>query len=301
MRTSNIPTEIDNALREEVGVSEIKSMRRVGGGCINDTRIIETDQGNFFVKINLEGEKSMFETERLSLKLMYETNSIRVPQPFYIGTFESGGSFFIMEKLDLNPPVSNSHKLLGNRLAKLHVTSPPEDVTGFGFPVDNYIGDTPQINTPYISDWISFFTDKRLRYQLQLAEENGFDLWNLGKPLINKVPSLFEGMSSESLNRRSLIHGDLWGGNWSALSDGEPVLYDPASYYAQAEAEFGIMVMFGGFNRSVFDEYHKILPQEPGFDKRVQMYELYHTLNHLNIFGGGYLGSAKSIMKSLVN
>lgn len=121
------------------------------------------------------------------------------------------------------------------------------------------------------------------------------EIWNLGAKVIAKIPQWFVGLHFKP----SLLHGDLWSGNWSADDAGNPVLFDPATYYGHSEAELSIMNMFGGFSSTFWKEYHKSIPKAPMFEERMQLYELYHYLNHYNIFGVGYRGSCIRIMRSL--
>lgn len=168
---------------------------------------------------------------------------------------------------------------------------------GFGFDMDNTIGSTPQKN-PWTSDWVTFFRDHRLGYQLQLAEElyRDFDIVEKGRRLLDKLPYIFRDVKVEPC----LLHGDLWSGNIAADDSGAPVILDPACYYGHNEAEFG-MSWCAGFGSSFYDAYFKVIPKQPGFEKRRELYRLYHYLNHYNLFGSSYRSSSISIIQTFVN
>ncbi|ONL92941.1 Protein-ribulosamine 3-kinase chloroplastic [Zea mays] len=164
---------------------------------------------------------------------------------------------------------------------------------GYGFPVDNTIGSTPQINT-WTDDWIEFYSKHRLGYQLELASRRYGDsaILEKGQRLIKNIRPLFDGAVIEPC----LLHGDLWSGNISSDSNGDPVILDPACYYGHNEAEFG-MSWCAGFGGDFYNAYFQVMPKQPGFEKRRDLYLLYHYLNHYNLFGSGYRSSAMSIIE----
>ncbi|KAI8545201.1 hypothetical protein RHMOL_Rhmol07G0023500 [Rhododendron molle] len=268
---------------------EISKIRTIGGGCINLASRYETDAGSFFVKTNRSIGPSMFEGEALGLSAMYETSSIRVPRPFKVGALPTGGSFIIMEFIEFGASRSNQ-SALGRKLAEMHKAGKSEK--GFGFDVDNTIGSTPQINT-WASDWIEFYGERRLGYQLKLARDQYGDstIYEKGQRLVKNMGPLFENVVIEPC----LLHGDLWSGNVSSDKNGEPVILDPACYYGHNEAEFG-MSWCAGFGGSFYDAYFEVMPKQPGFESRRDLYMLYHYLNHYNLFGSGYRSSAMSII-----
>ncbi|KAJ6840142.1 protein-ribulosamine 3-kinase, chloroplastic [Iris pallida] len=231
----------------------------------------------------------MFEGEAIGLGAMYATKSIRVPRPFKVGPLPTGGSFIIMEFIEFGSSRGNQSDL-GRKLAEMHKAAKSDK--GFGFDVDNTIGSTPQINT-WSSDWIEFFAEHRLGYQLKLALEayGDSDMFGKGQRLMKNMQPLFEG----SVLEPCLLHGDLWSGNISSDKNGDPVILDPACYYGHNEAEFG-MSWCAGFGGSFYDSYFKVMPKQPGFEKRRDLYMLYHYLNHYNLFGYGYRSSAMSII-----
>ncbi|XP_058104763.1 protein-ribulosamine 3-kinase, chloroplastic isoform X1 [Magnolia sinica] len=315
----------DDPIREwiltEGNATQITRISSIGGGCINLANRYDTDAGSFFVKTNRSIGPSMFEGEALGLSAMFDTKSIRVPKPFKVGSLPLGGSYIIMEFVEFGSSRS-SQSILGRKLAEMHKAGQSD--RGFGFDVNNTIGSTPQINT-WSSDWVEFFAEHRLGYQLKLAREEYGDSniyekgivqemvfsppflhvflgrligscflvipYLTGQRLIKNLRSLFENVEIEPC----LLHGDLWSGNVSSDKNGEPVILDPACYYGHNEAEFG-MSWCAGFGGSFYNSYFEVMPKQPGFENRRDLYMLYHYLNHYNLFGSGYRSSAMSIM-----
>lgn len=288
MATSNDP--VREWILTEGKASEIKRIGSVGGGCINLANRYDTDVGSFFVKTNRSIGPDMFEGEALGLTLMYETNTIRVPRPFKVGPLPRGGSYIIMEFIEFGASRSGQ-ALLGRKLAEMHKAGKSEK--GFGFDVDNTIGSTPQKNT-WTSDWMDFYAEHRLGYQLKLARDQYGDstIYERGQRLVKNLRPLFENVVIEPC----LLHGDLWSGNITYDKSGEPVILDPACYYGHNEAEFG-MSWCASFGGSFYNAYFEVMPKQPGFEKRKDLYLLYHYLNHYNLFGSGYRSSAMSIME----
>lgn len=269
--------------------TQITRISPVGGGCINLASRYDTDAGSFFVKTNRSIGPSMFEGEALGLGAMYETKSIRVPRPFKVGPLPTGGSYIIMEFIEFGRS-RGDQAVLGRKLAEMHKAGKSEK--GFGFEVDNTIGSTPQINT-WTSDWVKFYAEHRLGYQLKLALDQYGDstIYAKGEKLMKNLGRLFENVEIEPC----LLHGDLWSGNISSDKNGEPVILDPACYYGHNEAEFG-MSWCAGFGGSFYNAYFEVMPKQAGFEKRRDVYMLYHYLNHYNLFGSGYRSSAMSII-----
>ncbi|KAJ0572466.1 putative protein-ribulosamine 3-kinase [Helianthus annuus] len=273
--------------------TQITGISPVGGGCINLASRYNTDAGSFFVKTNRRIGPEMFEGEALGLSAMYETKSIRVPKPFKVGAFPTGGSYIIMEYIEVGSS-RGDQSILGRKLAEMHKAAKSEN--GFGFHVDNTIGSTPQINT-WTSDWIEFYSEHRLNFQLKLAQQQYGDsaIYEKGQRLLKNIAALFEDATIEPC----LLHGDLWSGNISSDKNGEPVILDPACYYGHNEAEFG-MSWCAGFGGSFYSAYFEVMPKQPGFEKRRDIYLLYHYLNHYNLFGSGYRSSAMSIIDDYI-
>ncbi|GAB4861838.1 hypothetical protein Ancab_037094 [Ancistrocladus abbreviatus] len=204
--------------------TQITRISPVGGGCINRASRYDTDVGSFFVKTNRSIGPKMFEGEALGLRLMHETNTIHVPKPFKVGSLPGGGSYIIMEFIEFGASRGNQ-SVLGRKLAEMHKAG--KSTKGFGFDVDNTIGSTPQINT-WTSDWVEFYAENRLGYQLKLARDRYGDshIYEKGQRLAKNLKPLFEDVVVEPC----LLHGDLWSGNVSSDKNGEPVILDPACY-----------------------------------------------------------------------
>ena len=232
----------------------------------------------------------MFEAEADGLREIGSTQAIRVPEILGCG-IENGESFLELERFSFDRATAETEAKLGKQLAKLH----RHTAERFGWFRDNTIGPTPQINT-WSDDWISFFRVHRLDYQLELATANGYGtaVQERGSKLASNLESLFDGYAPVA----SLLHGDLWGGNWGSVN-GEPVIFDPAVYYGDRESDIAMTLLFGGFGRSFYEAYEKSWPMAAGHEQRRKLYQLYHVLNHLNPFGRSYLGRATELLAQL--
>jgi len=263
----------------------------VGGGCINQTVRVQYGDASYFVKLNTASLLDMFTAEAQGLRELRDSRSLRVPEPVCWGD-DGQSAYLVMENLELGghaDPVA-----LGEGLARMHRTSQDR----FGWLRDNTIGSTPQINT-YSNDWIDFWREQRLQFQLVLAGRHGHGgrLQSQGERLLDEFPKLFAGYSPEA----SLLHGDLWSGNYSYTHAGEPVIFDPAVYFGDREADLAMTELFGGFSRDFYAAYGNAYPLDSGYAVRKTLYNLYHILNHLNLFGGGYLAQAQGMIDSLLS
>ncbi|KAJ7542013.1 hypothetical protein O6H91_10G085400 [Diphasiastrum complanatum] len=273
----------------EGGASKIKRVTPVGGGCINVANRYDTDFGVYFVKTNRDAETSMFEAEAAGLNAMLGTKTIRVPKPRKVGSLPRKGSYIIMEFIEFSFSGGNQADL-GRQLARMHKTGTSE--SGFGFVMDNTIGSTPQPN-PWTNDWVDFYREYRLGYQLKLVQQQyrDNDLYEKGQRLLERLPFLLKDLKITP----SLLHGDLWSGNVAYDKEGMPVILDPACYYGHNEAEFG-MSWCAGFGDPFYKAYFEVMPKQPGFEQRMPLYKLYHYLNHYNLFGSSYRSSCISII-----
>jgi protein-ribulosamine 3-kinase len=233
----------------------------------------------------------MFEAEAAGLQALLDTHAIRTAVPLCSGQI-GDQAYLVTEYIELGRPSENSHELAGRQLALLHSAT----ATQFGWQLDNHIGATPQPNG-WRDNWIDFWREQRLGYQLELAACNGYGgrLQMLGEQMLDQFPTLIDHAPQPSL-----IHGDLWGGNMSFDSTGQPVIYDPATYYGDREAEIAMTELFGGFSGDFYAAYREAWPLDAGYVTRKTLYNLYHILNHLNLFGGGYLGQAQGMMERLL-
>lgn len=263
--------------------------RPVGGGSINQAYAVVDGEIAYFVKVNDANRVAMFESEAIALRQILETHTIRVPRPLCWGV-ANGSSYLAMEWLDLGYGTHQSWQEMGRQLAALHrVTSP----NGFGWEQDNTIGATPQPN-PWTADWVEFFTEHRIRYQLQLAKRRGGHFpqqaW-----LLAAIPEIL----ADHQPQPSLVHGDLWSGNAAVTILGEAVIVDPAAYFGDREVDLAMTELFGSFPNDFYRAYNDAFPLEPGYQRRKTLYNLYHILNHFNLFGGGYESQANRIIESL--
>jgi len=273
------------ALRPDAG-------RPVAGGCINEGRLAESVDGEpVFLKFNRPDGLPLFEAERSGLELIAESDAIRVPRPYATGVVE-GRAVLAMEGLPLTSRGdAASERLMGERVAALHGTPSPEGRFGAAF--DNFIGSTPQPNG-WMDSWADFYADRRLGHQIRLAERRDRRFPD-GEAVVERVREHLSGLSIEPV----LLHGDLWGGNAAFLDDGAPVLFDPACYFGDREADVAFTRMFGGFGPGFYEGYRSAFPEPEPI--RETIYNLYHLLNHFNLFGGTYGNQAESAMRRILH
>ena len=263
----------------------------VGGGDISAAWHLDSKSAEVFLKTGPVAAADMFAAEADGLAEIAQANTVRVPEVLATGQ-TADTAFLALEWLPFDRADAKCEQRLGEELAAMHRTTRER----FGWHRDNTIGLTPQHNG-WSADWVEFFREHRLSYQFKLAAENGYsgELQRQGFRLLERLPSLFDNYRPTP----SLLHGDLWGGNW-ASSGGEPVIFDPAVYYGDRETDLAMTRLFGGFGRAFYDAYEAAWPLEPGSARRQHLYQLYHVLNHLNLFGGGYQGRALALIGSLL-
>jgi protein-ribulosamine 3-kinase len=266
--------------------------RSVAGGSINECYAWRGSSELVFVKVGARGARAAFEVESLALAELARAGALRVPRVIARGETDTA-AFLALEWIESKAPDEKCEARLGEGLAALHAVS----AARFGFHYDNLIGRTPQRNG-WSSDWAEFFRDRRLRPQLTLAAQSGHGalLSEQGARLLERVPALLADHHPSA----SLLHGDLWGGNWLASTQGEPVVFDPAVYYGDREADLAMTRLFGGFGARFYRAYSAAAPLAPGWQARGDLYNLYHVLNHANLFGGGYAHQARAMMERLL-
>jgi fructosamine-3-kinase len=266
------------------------SIHTAGGGCINQAYVIEGGGRRYFVKTNVARLAGMFEAEALGLAELEAAQALRVPHPVATGA-AAGEAFLVLEYLELGG--SGNAAALGRGLAAQH----RKTAERFGWRRDNTIGSTPQINA-WTEDWPSFLRRHRLGFQLQLAASTGYggELQRLGEKLLARLEGFFPGYRPLP----SLLHGDLWGGNAAFTTAGEAVVFDPAVYYGDREADLAMTELFGGFGPDFYAAYREAWPLDPGYATRKTLYNLYHILNHANLFGGAYVSQAEAMMRRLL-
>ena len=242
---------------------------------------------SYFLKINHADRIEMFEAEAEALRQLQATHTIRVPTPICTGTADAA-SYIVLEFLDLRPIVPSYES--GRQLARLH------QVPGlcFGWTQSNTIGLTPQSNF-WTKDWAEFWQGQRIGIQLDMAHKKGAR-FRQGDRLLNAIPDLLTNHKPTP----ALVHGDLWGGNAGMTRSGEPVIFDPALYWGDREVDLAMTELFGGFSPEFYAGYNEVYPIDPGYSSRKDLYNLYHILNHYNLFGGSYAKQADRLIDRLV-
>lgn len=279
-----IPPEVLDWL-DEHGYGQVTGTRPVSGGCINHGTRLQTSSGrSFFLKTNPDASGDMFAQEMEGLQALRVPGGPAIPEAYL-----NGAKFLLLEDLAPAPHTRDYWPEFGRRLASLHAHTSPR----FGFAHDNYLGLTPQPN-PWTTDGHEFFATQRLLYQARLARRQGL----LGRKDLQKAENLAARLG-ELIPAQpvSLIHGDLWSGNATSDSHGRPALIDPATHYGWAEAELGMTALFGGFPEAFYQAYEEAAKPFPGYRERFPVYNLYHLLNHLNLFGTGYVGQVQAILR----
>jgi len=268
---------------------QIVNRTSLAGGCISKAERLDGSDRSYFLKRNTESFLIHFEEEQAALDELSGTRTIRVPEPICSGTAENQ-SYLVLEFISSGRPAETSWERLGEQLAQLHQSILPH----FGWHRDNTIGATKQINS-VSDDWISFFHDRRLLHQIDLAQENGFKLEN-GPQLLTSLSSFFDGYSPSP----SLLHGDLWSGNVGFDTIGAPFVFDPCCYYGDREADLAFTEFFGGFHPKFYAAYNNAYPLDHGYAQRKILYNLYHCLNHFNLFGSPYDSQSQSMTNQLL-
>ncbi|MEG4294568.1 fructosamine kinase family protein [Microcoleus sp. C2C3] len=297
----------------------IDNRHSVSGGCINQGFSISSSSRAYFAKINQASQIAMFEAEALGLQQMRATQTIRVPEPICWGT-EGNSAYIVLEWLDLvSRGGERAWEEMGRKLATMHKYTLPNSpllrggeernstllrggeernstLLGkvFGWDINNTIGSTVQINN-WTANWAKFWAEHRIGYQLKLARRRGGH-FPQGERLLEMIPELLAGYEPQP----SLVHGDLWGGNAGVTSAGEPVIFDPATYFGDREVDIAMTELFGGFPALFYRGYNQVWSLDGGYDRRKSLYNLYHILNHFNLFGGSYESQANQMINRVL-
>jgi fructosamine-3-kinase len=287
------------ALLDQLGHGAPVGLHGLGGGCIADAAVAEFADGlRVFVK-RAGGHPGMFEAEAAGLRALSEPGAIRVPRVLAVAE-----DALVLELIEPAPHKPGFFEDFGRRFADLH----RHRGKACGFPHDNFIGSTPQPNQPLGGPWDSaatedgsgwpeFFLERRLRFQVNLAAAQGGR--ELRQLLDQAAPSILALLNS-AIEPPVILHGDLWGGNFIVDERGEACLIDPAVYFGHREADLAMTRLFGGFDRAFYAAYDEALPLAPGHAERLPLYQLYHVLNHFNLFGGGYFEQSRRILKRYI-
>ncbi len=276
---------------EEILEKKIIEHSSVSGGSIATSQLVETINGEkYFVK-TYGSNSTILQNEANGLRELAKSEAIRIPKVIAVTE-----EFLLLEFIGTGRRRGNFSELLGVQFAKMHRTTSDK----FGFYEDNYIGSNPQINKSQNESWLEFFWENRLLFQFKLAEKNGYvdsQFRKLFRKLENRYLSILDGAEEKP----TLLHGDLWSGNFMVDEIGNPVLIDPAVYYGNREADLAITKLFGGFDAQFYSAYNEEYPLLENWEYRTDLYMLYHVLNHLNLFGSGYYRQVISIIKRYVD
>lgn len=288
MHDGPLKTAVEQALAERA--SGPYAWRPLGSGVGGERWRVGCEDGTWFVKI---GDRDVLAAEADGLAAIAAAGALRVPGVAASGRVDGEG-FLVLEWLALARASGQDAARLGEALARQHLM----EAGRFGWPRSNFIGATPQFNTPS-GDWPAFFREQRLGFQLRLAAEDGHrgELQSLGTELMAGLGAFFPDYAPKP----ALLHGDLWGGNWAAVPGLGPVVFDPAVYVGDREADLAMTELFGGFPADFYSAYETHAPLDAGYRVRRDLYKLYHVLNHMNLFGGSYLGQALGLMHRLLS
>lgn len=267
---------------------EIESHQSVSGGDISAAYLIKTTKNEYFLKVNSKPWASdMFKAEAEGLKAISNTKTISTPKIIVSDNF-ANESFLLMEYVDSKSGNSDNMELFGMQLAQLHQVT-----TGsFGFDHNNFIGSLNQSNKKH-RFWNDFYIEERLNPQLSLSLSKGL-LSNSEIPKSELMKTRCYPYFKDI--KPSLLHGDLWSGNYLISMNGNPYLIDPATYFGHSEVDIAMSKLFGGFGATFYESYHNIIPKDECTDNRIELYQLYYLLVHLNLFGSSYYRSVKAIL-----
>ena len=290
-------SSLGDALAEVASPSaSVTDRRAVSGGDINRAyRLTLSDGTAVFLKANTASLLPMFAAEAEGLHAMAETGAIGVPEPRAVGTDPDLGAFLLLDWVDAAPAAPGFWEDFGMRLAAFHNADPSAFVPEgrYGFSLDNYIGSTPQINTPR-DTWVGFFRECRLEPQFRMAFDAGY-LDPSARAYADRLLSRLDELLLEP-EHPSLLHGDLWSGNFMTGPDGRAWLIDPAAYVGHREADLAMTELFGGYSPAFYSAYKSVAPLQPGYEDRRDIYNLYHLLNHVNLFGFSYTGAVMRLL-----
>lgn len=283
--TNDLKEHLSNLLNETV-----TNVSSAHGGDISKAYRLDTTGNSYFLKINSSlNAFLMFQTETHGLRLIGNTNTIKTPKVIAYDTFENV-SFLLMEFIESKSPSPKDLQNFGQQLAALHKSTSDY----FGLNEDNFIGSLPQCNKQH-KTWFDFYVSERLLPQLRLAKQKQL-LSEKDCPSENQVSKTLEPLFKNI--KPSLLHGDLWGGNYLISKDGSPYLIDPAVYYGHHEVDIAMSKLFGVFGEDFYNAYQSRIPQDLNTASRIEIYQLYYLLVHLNLFGRSYYGSVVSILKT---
>ena len=288
---SSLLESIRNRLSTSHGwKSDLHWVHDLPGGDINRAALLRSHNTSWFLKYHADAPTGMFEAEATALQEIGRQGCIQAPSPVALG-IDGHMAWLLLEYMEFSPGSTDS--VLGEQLAALHSVH----ADYYGWAADNFIGSTPQDNSR-CDNWTDFWRERRLRPQLVMAHAGGHGgrLLSDGERLLSVLDQLMDGHKPAA----SLLHGDLWAGNKASTTDGQPVIFDPASYYGDHETDIAMTRLFGGFGPEFYAAYEANMPLASGHRLRQELYNLYHMLNHLNLFGRGYLARCENIIANLL-
>lgn len=294
---TSLVTALTGALRAVGDDTTLTSVQPVGGGCISHAYRLTTARSSYFLKWNAQALPGMFSAEAQGLRLIRATRTVRVPAVIAVAEASTDcPAYILLEWLETisGTPGQIDQARLGTQLAAMHRVTMP----AYGLDHDNYLGSTPQPNG-WDNDWIRFFRERRLRPQIELAQRNG-RLPSRRRRGLERLLEQLDRWLSGIERQPALLHGDLWAGNVLSLPDGTPALIDPAIYYGDREAELAYTRLFGGFHAHFMAAYQEAWPLAPDYADRCDLYNLYHLLNHLNLFGESYGAQVDAVVQRYV-
>lgn len=280
-----IKEKIESILNED-----ILNFSSISGGCISNSHIILTKSNKYFIKTYPENCSKLLKCEANGLSEIKKSKSIKTPNIIYVND-----EFLLLEFMEEGRKDNQTMSNFGAELAKLHKYTNEK----FGYFEDNFIGANIQKNINLKDNWADFYWEERLLFQYKLAEKNGYtdpDFRNR----FNKLSKTIYSILSDSTEQPSLIHGDLWSGNYLVDINSKAVLIDPAVYYGHREAELGMTLLFGGFSKDFYGSYNEEYPLEKNWKFRVDLYKLYHLMNHLNLFGNSYFSQVQNAINKYI-
>ena len=263
---------------------KLRAYERIYGGDINQAFRLVMSEKDYFIKINEASYADMFQKEADGLQLLADSRSFVIPKVYHNGIFEKL-AFLLLEYIPALEQGDNPKDFAEN-LVKMHQAT--NDAYGLSY--DNYIGRLPQKNT-FNTGWIDFFIQNRLQFQIDLAgNKMPVEIRKKFDKLFQKLPDLLP------VDKPSLLHGDLWSGNYFYNVQGKAVVFDPAVYYGHREVDLAMMSLFGGFSREIYDIYDTLFPLEAGWQDRLKIYQLYPLLVHFNLFGNSYMSGIQQVL-----
>ena len=269
----------------------MRQIRAISGGDVNEAFLVETSKRRYFVKLNHRQPIDFFQFEADGLQKIASTKTIAVPQVYGIAEID-GTSMLWLEWVE-GHKTKESAKLLGEQLAMMH----SHEGTQFGYGKSSYVGNLQQTNALY-DDWLSYYRDVRLKGQFEQGRTRGFICGQREELLWALLDQLHDWIPTQP--KKSILHGDLWGGNWMAGIGGAPYLIDPSILYGDHEFELAFTELFGGFDAVFYEAYQSVFPLSFEYDERKEIYQLYYLLVHLNLFGEAYGGAIDRILKKYV-